>query len=444
MLICLSGCHPTCIPVAAQTKPIQQTILSPQALLPGFPEDSLYQGLREPGRVVALYRLRNYLPVWSDGHQRSAFGDSMLLAISNTRYHGLVPSTYHVSEVNSAWNSQDFLRADVLMTDAFFSIATDLRYGSQSARSVVFADSVLFSLLQAALSTSNPQSALQTCEPGIPAYGSLRKVLVHHLDSLRFTGDSASVEKTIRTIEINLDRWRSEGDGFGSRYILVNIPSYTLYAVDNNVPVLESRVIVGTTETPTPVFSSRLTQFITYPYWHVPRKIAVKEYLPAIQQDTSTIRKYHFDVLDRQGTMLNPDSIPWDTYTADNFPVTLRQREGPENALGVIKFIFANPYAVFLHDTNAKYLFREDVRALSHGCIRMEQAEGLAHYLITGTRGKQSKWVARFLKEREKHTVTLSKPIPIHVRYFTAEVRDGRLQVYPDIYGLDKMPVTGK
>src|SRR5690606_24036460 len=107
----------------------------------------------------------------------------------------------------------------------------------------------------------------------------------------------------------------------------------------------------------------------------------------------------NFDVLDKRGNLLQADSIDWESFSKSYFPVSLRQREGQENALGIIKFVFDNPYAVFLHDTNAKRLFRSRVRAFSHGCIRMEKAVELAHYLVTGDPGKKSKYVERFLKE---------------------------------------------
>ncbi len=219
----------------------------------------------------------------------------------------------------------------------------------------------------------------------------------------------------------------------------MQIPSFMVYVVEDDKVLLASRIIVGETETPTPELTSTLTRVVTYPYWHVPRKIAVTEYLAAIQQNIGVLQQNNFEVIDRAGKVLNPDSIDWLSFSADNFPVSLRQKEGPENALGVIKFEFKNPYAVFLHDTNARRLFRESDRAFSHGCIRMEQAETLAHYLVTGkTQGKSNR-LTELLTRQERHVIKLLAPIPIYIRYFTAEVREGELRIYRDLYNKDRM-----
>ena len=127
-----------------------------------------------------------------------------------------------------------------------------------------------------------------------------------------------------------------------------------------------------------------------------------------------------------------------EAFSRDNFPVRLRQREGRENSLGLIKFVFDNRYAVFLHDTNAPQLFRHSVRAFSHGCIRVEQAKALAHYFVTGEVGKKSSIVERYLDQEVRHTVDLTRPIPIHIRYFTAAERDGELVISEDIYKKDE------
>jgi murein L,D-transpeptidase YcbB/YkuD len=211
-----------------------------------------------------------------------------------------------------------------------------------------------------------------------------------------------------------------------------------LHVVQDDSIVFSSRIIVGTTETPTPQISSIIECFTIYPYWHVPRKIAVEEYLPVIQKDTSFIARNNFDILNRKGKVLNPDSIPWSTYHKNYFPVILRQREGEENSLGIVKFLFDNPYAVYLHDTNAKKLFRNSKRAFSHGCIRMERAIDLAHYLVTGSITKKSGVIEKYIKVRERHTVNLKPLMPVYIRYFTAETVNEKLHLYKDIYGKDR------
>lgn len=211
-----------------------------------------------------------------------------------------------------------------------------------------------------------------------------------------------------------------------------------LYVFSGGSIELQSRVIVGTPETPTPVLSSTIECIVFYPYWHVPKSISVKEYLPFIQEDTAFLSQHNFDVLDKEGNVIDHDTIDWYQYNSDYFPVILRQREGSENSLGLIKFEFDNPYAVYLHDTNARKLFRKDVRALSHGCIRVELARELAHYLVTGKPGRTSDLVADYLELELRHTINLDAPIPVYIRYFTCEFKDNTLYRYDDIYDADR------
>ena len=170
---------------------------------------------------------------------------------------------------------------------------------------------------------------------------------------------------------------------------------------------MESPVVVGAPSTPTPVFSSNIECFTIFPYWYMPRKIAVYEYLRVIKLDTSFLSRNNFDVLDRTGKIQNFKTIDWKKYNENNFPFTLRQREEKENSLGIIKFVFDNPYAVFLHDTNSKKLFKHKVRAYSHGCIRLEKAVEFAHYLIGGKRTSiSSRALNKYLGEQKRLTIS--------------------------------------
>ena len=309
-------------------------------------------------------------------------------------------------------------------------------------------DSASVPLLRQVLDGSNLRSALHSMEPPSSQYQSLKVVLKTILDTTELevrqrilngeTDDSLPVIKIIKSIEINLEKRRLERDfSPGGKYIYVNIPSFMLDVVDGDKSVLKSKVIVGTQTNPTPEITSLVECIVIYPYWHVPRKIAVEEYLPVLQRDTSFLTRNNFDVLDRKGKVLSADSIDWKKFSKNYFPVSLRQHEGKENSLGVVKFVFDNPYAVFLHDTNAKYLFRNRTRAFSHGCIRVEKAVELAHYLFTGDLTKKSKVIDKYIVQEQRQTLSLRQPIPIYLRYFTCEVIDDRLYQYQDIYNKD-------
>lgn len=410
-----------------------------------IPEDSLnavFIGLQRKKSVLKYYQKYGQKPGWIQNGGYSALADSMICILRHVQYYGFPHGGYHLGELesaNSKFTHGDLIRKEILLTDAFFSLAENLRFGISNSRSET-EDSLQIKLLNSTLTTGNITTNLESQEPAFKNYTSLKEGLRLMLDSAKtWPVDSISLEENIRLISINLERWRAENADISARYIFVNIPSFNLDVVENDSIVLSSKVIVGTPEKETPVLSSVVECFSIYPYWHVPRKISIEEYLPVIKNDSAFVSRNNFDVLDRKGNVLNPDSVEWDKFHENYFPVVLRQREGPENSLGIIKFIFDNPHAVFLHDTNAKGLFNSKTRAFSHGCIRMEKAVELAHFLVTGVVRGESKYVTKFLKEKTQHWVDLKKPIPIHIRYFTCEFRNKTFFAYKDVYAKDKV-----
>ena len=415
--------------------------------MPGDSLDPAYKGLKE--EVTGFYRRHKSKPVWCSQTGLSEPGDSLVRFIANVRYYGLLPSNYHFQQIVESLNDgvNASARLDALLTDAFSSIAMDLKFGRLRNRDDP-SDSIVTRLLDSVAANGGVLQCLNSVEPQFEGYKQLKSALKVVLDSLSLSerqsvlqnsnGISYSLNSRIQTIEINLERWRSERRLWGPRYVFVNIPAFMLYVISGGPVVMESRVIVGKPETPTPELTSMLECLITYPYWHVPRKISVEEYLPVIQRDNMFLRRNNFDVLDRKGTVLDPDSVAWSSFSKNYFPVSLRQREGTENSLGIVKFVFDNPYAVFLHDTNARWLFKNNVRAYSHGCIRVEEAVKLSHYLLTGDLQGHSNLLNRYLKEKVRHTMNFPSSVPIHIRYFTVAVDgDGSLVVYKDLYKKD-------
>jgi len=250
-----------------------------------------------------------------------------------------------------------------------------------------------------------------------------------------------SKEQEIRQIEMNMERWRWKTSP-AKRYAWVNIPSYKLKVIDDDTLYLEAKVITGSITHHTPLLQSSITYFIIYPYWNVPYKIASEEILPRIKWDTAYLHKNNFDVLDWNNKVVDPKTIKWSKYNKTNLPYKFRQQEGGDNSLGVIKFMFNNPFGVYLHDTNSKKLFGKEIRALSHGCVRMENPWALADYLIKDDKHYTTDSLFTYFEKEQKKTIPLHKPLSLYINYFTAEVdEDGKLFFYTDIYELDKKMV---
>lgn len=218
-------------------------------------------------------------------------------------------------------------------------------------------------------------------------------------------------------IEANLERWRWLPHDLGKRHVLVNIAAFHLEAVDNGRTALEMRVIVGKPFTKTPMFSSAINAVVLNPSWYVPKKIAVEEILPKAAKDPAYLRREGYEVLSA---------------------TRLRQKPGPGNALGRIKFFFPNRFGVYLHDTPAPGLFGRTVRAFSHGCIRIEKPFDLAVWALRG----DPKWTPEAIRAGidavKERRVPLPEALPVHVAYWTAWVGDdGVLRLGRDVYRRD-------
>jgi murein L,D-transpeptidase YcbB/YkuD len=249
------------------------------------------------------------------------------------------------------------------------------------------------------------------------------------------------VEERVRQIEINMERWRWIPHNLGERYLLVNIADFSLKVFENGRPASEMKVIVGRPFRKTPVFSSRMTYLVLNPYWNVPYKLAVEDLLPKIQQDQNFIKDNGFRIFSDwsdAAVELDPLAVDWHRFDRRNFPYRLRQDPGPQNALGRIKFMFPNKFAVYLHDTPSRRLFEATSRGYSSGCIRVERPVWLAEFVLKG----QDEWsfgqIEGRLNSGEKQTVQLRRPIDVHLLYWTAWVSDdGVVHFRDDIYGRD-------
>jgi len=249
------------------------------------------------------------------------------------------------------------------------------------------------------------------------------------------------VSQRIEQIEINMDRMRWIAPRLEPRHIRVNIPGFQLSVYDGEQSSLEMKAIVGSMENPTPILDGELEYLVFSPYWNIPLSIATKEVLPQIQKDPTYLRRENMEVVrvkKEKIEVIDPSKINWDKES-DLSGYHLRQKPGPTNALGLVKFIFPNPYNVYLHDTPSDNLFDRLTRTLSHGCVRVEHPADLAVYLLQD----QPEWTPELIEEamhaEKEKQVPLKAHFPIHLIYWTAWAdKDGNLQFREDVYGYDQ------
>jgi murein L,D-transpeptidase YcbB/YkuD len=252
-------------------------------------------------------------------------------------------------------------------------------------------------------------------------------------------------DKFIR-IALSLDKYKMLAAKLPAKYVWVNLAGYYLQLWENDSVKIYSKVVVGKPLTRSPQLNSSISEMITYPQWSVPQSIIVKEFLPELKKDPGYLEEKGFSLLNDKNEELDPYFIDWSKYKA-GIPYKIVQGSGDDNALGIMKFNFPNKYAVYLHDTNQRYLFRQSSRALSHGCVRVQEWEKLTNYIIQNDslytqslgRGSFTKTdsVVKWLNKKEKHFIPVKNKIPLFIRYFTAEGRDGKLFFYDDIYDED-------
>lgn len=249
-----------------------------------------------------------------------------------------------------------------------------------------------------------------------------------------------SAESKLNKIRVNMERSRWVLEGEMNAFIIVNIAKYQLYYSDSGRITYTTKVMVGTDEKQTPVFRDDLQYIVYNPTWTLPTSISSKETLPSLKRDSLYLENHNMVIINSKGEVQSDSGIVWADYSEDYFPFILRQQPGPGNALGRVKFLFPNKYAIYLHDTPSRYLFSKEERAFSHGCIRMQNPLDFSEFLL---QKQDTNWtmdsIMTVIDSAATMSVRLKKSIPIYIMYWTAGINEyGNLFFVPDIYGRDE------
>ena len=247
-------------------------------------------------------------------------------------------------------------------------------------------------------------------------------------------------QERLKSVIVAMERERWMHIDRSVRHVWVNEPDFMAKIIDGGRTIFSTRVVIGkaSADTRSPEFSDQMEHLVINPSWGVPRSITVKEYLPMLQRNPNAVG--HLQVIDGRGRVVSRGAVNFAAYNARNFPFALRQPPSDGNALGKVKFMFPNPYNIYLHDTPSKSLFANDVRAYSHGCIRVADPFDLAHALLSVQSDDAEAEFKAALKTGNETLVKLKSPVPVHLVYFTAypETR-GRIGYRRDVYGRDAL-----
>ncbi len=481
--------------------------------------------------LPSFYAEHGYRPVWGLDRADWDVAENMLECIQKSARQAMDPSDYHLrilqrmlGSLKGQWPSlepRDTADTEILLTDAFFTLAGHLRAGRVNPETlhpswVAYAHAPnLIGALDRALQKTSVHKELMAQLPPHAGYHRLRRgweryvhlahvggwiqippgknlqvgdqservqALKHRLRGTNdlltdVNGTSHSVftpdvedavkrfqnrhglrvdgvvgSKTLAALNVsakdragqmalNMERWRWIPRDLGLPHVRVNVADFGMVFEHKNGTAMRQRVIVGKTARRTPVFSDQITYIVLNPAWNVPRSIMIKDILPKVMEDPGYLQEHSITLLSGwgdQAEQIDPQSIEWENVDPESFPYRMRQEPGPYNALGQMKFMFPNPFAVYLHDTPNKTLFHRMTRDFSSGCIRVEHPLHLAQALLAPTQTWDAASLRAVIQSGQTRIIRLPQPVPVHLFYWTSWVDEsGQTHFRQDIYNRD-------
>ena len=254
------------------------------------------------------------------------------------------------------------------------------------------------------------------------------------IDALR-----VSVHERINQMLINIERSRWLPKDFHGDYLMVNIPDFKLLLYKNNKLNFSCKVVLGKQSTGTVIFNANMEYVVFSPYWNIPNSIIKKEIIPSILKNENYLEQHNMEIVTNDREVVKTSSIRWKEYLDKKFPYVIREKPGPSNSLGLVKFIFPNSHDIYLHDTPAKQLFSQTTRTFSHGCIRVEKPYEMAQILLKNDTAWTNEKIKQSMNGGVELWVRLPQKMQVYIVYFTSWVdAAGAIQFRNDVYGHDK------
>ena len=398
--------------------------------------------------LEAIYARQGASPVWITEAGFTSKAKSIIGEIENGADWGLpqegfdLPTSADVPPTPEA-KAMDEVRLDLaLLKYARFARGGRVSPGRISAifdQKPALGDPKI--VLEEIQASSEPDAYLRLLHPKQEQFERLRQALIKARAESKAKGRKPENDPAVQRLVVNMERWRWMPPELGSYYVWNNIPAFTVRVIKGGKSIYVEKAVVGQLKYATPIFSANMRSIAFNPEWVVPDTIKREDLAPRLRQgglfgpDTSVLREHRLSV-SYQGRPVDPDSIDWGRANIHQFAFT--QPPGPDNVLGKLKFNFPNKHAIYMHDTVQPEFFDETVRSLSHGCIRVKQPDRLAHLLLADDKGWSAGQVKALLVKGNNSIVTLNRPVPVHLTYFTAVVDEqGKMQTFGDLYGLD-------
>lgn len=432
--------------------------------------------LNNPDFITKYYSDNDYEPTFVLYHLFDGDINTMLRWFNKAGEHGLNPKIFQPDEIKALAEKfttskgirtkeeayHDMAKLEMLVANSLINYSSDLQFGLVPPRRIyaryyIKTQRPDSASMERVFNVEDMNAYLDSIQPKAPAYLALQKA---YLDG--YTAPKLSKEETRRILLVNMERLRWKNKPTENRYVYVNIPDFHLDVIDSGKSVLGMKVCVGEgrnkkylnslenyndtckVDNPfpheTPLLNSVIHSVQVNPIWNIPHSIATKEIIVEEAKDPYYLSNKNINVYDeRTGKQIeDPETIDWSKVTKENCPYEFKQQPGEDNSLGKIKFLFENKSNVYLHDTPAKEAFSYRVRAVSHGCVRLEKPLDLAHTLFRDT--VKYNLISKDMQEDdpESEDISLRPRVPVYITYNTCWVdADGQLQFRGDVYGLD-------
>jgi murein L,D-transpeptidase YcbB/YkuD len=391
--------------------------------------------------------------LWTRGGRPTAAARAGIESIGSADLHGLDPARYDAEALRDRARALGSLpgcepaavaELELSLSGALAAFLTDVHQGRVApagSRLVRHDDLTLATLrnrIEAAIAAGDVASLDTALEPGFAQYRHLKRALAR-LPTLPERGPESTV--LADRIGLALDRLRWLPHAPDGPLIVANIPAFRLVAFRagrDERPALRMPIVVGrASRTRTPIFVDDVSQVLFRPPWYPPASIVRNEILPALARDARYLDRAGLDIVSPGGTTLPPNAE--NLARLRSGALALRQPPGPQNALGLVKFVFPNDYRVYMHDTPARGLFARPRRDFSHGCIRVQDAPALAAFVLDGAPGWTAEAIAAAMNGPRTLAVRVDPPIPVYIAYTTTIARpDGTVELFDDVYGLDE------
>jgi L,D-transpeptidase YcbB len=407
--------------------PLSFTLSSPAAAQVQTPPSPVGQG------VADFYKARKDAPLWLSA-QAGDTAQQLISLLGTASLDGLSADKYHAAALETAIQAarsgkrKEVQTAEKQLSEAFVAYAADLQ--TDSGIGINYVDAALrpkpatpLALLLGAASAPSLSDYVHDLAWMHPIYGQLRAALANH---------NYSDDHQRELLELNLKRARALPGG-SQRYVVVNAAQQRLYMYENRKPVDSMVVVVGKPKWQTPMLTAYIRYAALNPYWYVPPELAPEDVaVYVVKQGLKYLDDYGYEVVDDwtpNPKIIDPKTIDWKAVNDGKVQVLIRQKPGPKNFMGRMKFMFPNQYGVYLHDNPRRELFLKSARFFSGGCVRLEDAARLGRWLF----GHDLDWQSAGIEQ----PVPLTQPVPVYITYLTAMPDGATIAYYDDAYGRD-------